>query len=736
MAKRLEYKPIYDAFGTFLNRCIVGDASMLWPSDRAWTLENVAALKQRLVDSPIVEGNLSFEDKLQEQLRGGDPVLWKLIADIYFVYFLPSDFISLEKKQADIAWSSQLGGVTGPAADDPIWQAQRAGFTRTSLKYHTKYGQFWLLSLLALLAKQAKDATSLLSDPEKLQSTLDGILDSIPRKADRAYDMRHAILYMTFPDHYERIISTRDKERILDAYGSELDEVPEDLDQAIGGIRQQLPGIREDLDDSFDFYIDLRGEWRPKPGPMPTDTDGDGKSKQVIVEESGIYDARSADIQDNVLAALAYSKNVILYGPPGTGKTYHARQIAQRLASSQNREALSETVRLQELAERLTFHELLALGMFVADPDQTYSVASLEMLPIIQARFTVAPVRHTKNQIWGYLQSHSSPESSTVKISRRSEPYLFDKNDKSEWFLTGSGKQYIVDNLAIELASMTSQEGGQVSSDALVEWVTFHQSYSYEEFVEGLRPVTSEEDPSMVIYEVIPGAFKKAAIKATADPDNAYVLVIDEINRGNIAKIFGELITLIEDDKRIGEKNALSVSLAYSPNRRFAVPSNLYIIGTMNTADRSIALLDVALRRRFAFIEIMPSPELLNDVLVESLENDVELGALLRSLNQKISKVLDRDHQIGHSYFLTVASEEKEKRPDALEFVWNQQIFPLLQEYFYSQPEELFEVLSPMYTHTGVTKGDLMLTETSYEFEKLTGDDLLFGLASLARDLR
>lgn len=735
MAKRPEYEPLYEAFGIFLDRCIIGETSMLWPSERAWTLENVEALKRRLIDTPIEGGDLSFEGKLQEQLRGGEPVLWKLITDIYFAYFLTSDFISLEKKQSDIAWAAQLGGATAPAADDPIWQAQVAGFTRTSLKYHTKYGQFWLITLFALRAKKAQDADLLLSDPDKLQSTLDGILDGIPKKADRAYDMRHAILYMTYPDRYERIISTRDKERILETYMSELDEVPEDLDQAIWKIRQELPDRRDDLGDSFDFYVNLRDEWRPKPRLTKAEIDKDDKSPKATAEEGGTYDVGNADIRDSIMNALSYSRNVILYGPPGTGKTYHARRIAQSLASPRNRDALSEAVRLQELAERLTFHELLALGMFAEDPDKSYSVASLEMLPLIQARFSIAPVRHVKNQIWGYLQTHTSAESATVRISRRTEPYLFDKNDKSEWFLVESGRQYIVDNLTVELASMTSQADGQELPDTLVEWVTFHQSYSYEEFVEGLRPVSSEDDPSMVIYEVRPGAFKKIAIKATADPDNNYVLVIDEINRGNIAKVFGELITLIEDDKRIGEENALSVSLAYTPNRKFSVPSNLYIIGTMNTADRSIALLDVALRRRFAFVEVMPAPELLDGAVVESPENDVDLGALLRSLNQKISKVLDRDHQIGHSYFLTVASEDREKRPDALEFVWNQQVFPLLQEYFYSQPEELLEVLSSMYAQTGLTKEDLMLTETAYEFEKLTGDDLLFGLASLAKDL-
>jgi 5-methylcytosine-specific restriction endonuclease McrBC GTP-binding regulatory subunit McrB len=137
------------------------------------------------------------------------------------------------------------------------------------------------------------------------------------------------------------------------------------------------------------------------------------------------------------------------------------------------------------------------------------------------------------------------------------------------------------------------------------EFVTFHQSFAYEEFMEGLRPITED---GQVRYDVVDGILRRICRKAQVDQEHAYVLVIDEINRANIAKVFGELITLIEDDKRLGELNALSVTLPYS-HERFGVPKNLYLFGTMNTADRSIALLDLALRRRFAFVELPADPD-------------------------------------------------------------------------------------------------------------------------------
>ncbi|MFD1141633.1 McrB family protein [Larkinella insperata] len=244
-----------------------------------------------------------------------------------------------------------------------------------------------------------------------------------------------------------------------------------------------------------------------------------------------------------------------------------------------------------------------------------------------------------------------------------------------------------------------SFEARELSRTYDSEWITFHPSFGYEEFVEGIRPETRG---NQISYKIARGVFHKACLAALqkagyatmADCLNdesetrrqkiaradAQVLIIDEINRANISKVFGELITLIEPDKRLGATNELWLTLPYS-QERFAVPANLYLVATMNTADRSIALLDIALRRRFHFRELLP------DVGLLSVVDGVDLGTLLRTLNERIEYLYDRDHLLGHAYLMNVQSHEE------LCEVFSDRIIPLLQEYFYNDWRKIQFVL-------------------------------------------
>lgn len=214
-------------------------------------------------------------------------------------------------------------------------------------------------------------------------------------------------------------------------------------------------------------------------------------------------------------------------------------------------------------------------------------------------------------------------------------------------------------------------------NDEKIAFTTFHQSYGYEEFIEGIKPKMNSAN---IEYEIAAGVFKNFCYKAKDSAEN-FVFIIDEINRGNISKIFGELITLIEENKRLNNDEETTAQLPYS-KENFGVPNNVYILGTMNTADRSIAIMDTALRRRFHFVEMMPRPEILSSDI-----EGVNLVEMLGTINQRIEYLYDREHTIGHAYFCGV-----EKVPQLAD-VFKNKIIPLLQEYFFEDYEKIRLVL-------------------------------------------
>ena len=243
----------------------------------------------------------------------------------------------------------------------------------------------------------------------------------------------------------------------------------------------------------------------------------------------------------------------------------------------------------------------------------------------------------------------------------------------------GTGKTYGTTQRCVELCDgEVTPRTGEIRSRyrelveaGRIEFITFHQSYGYEEFVEGLRPETGSD--AGIRLAATDGVLKRIALRARENEGEAHVLVIDEINRANVSKVMGELITLLEEDKRQGAENEVAVTLPHS-RERFTLPANLHLLGTMNTADRSIALLDTALRRRFQFVELAPDPALLE---AAAKATGVPLPAVLRAMNERLEWLLDRDHLIGHAWFMAART-----RADVDE-VMRRKIIPLLAEYFY-----------------------------------------------------
>ncbi|MCH8546334.1 MAG: AAA family ATPase [Cryomorphaceae bacterium] len=366
--------------------------------------------------------------------------------------------------------------------------------------------------------------------------------------------------------------------------------------------------------------------------------------------------------------------NQILYGPPGTGKTYTLKtKYFDRYITKET--ALTKEEYFEEVVRGLTWWQVVALALLEKNNQK---VSDLVENHWVAHKSKISESKNVRATLWGTLQMHTIQESETVAYTQRLAPLIFDKNKDKTWqIMEDDVKEQTPELIDI----LEDYQNFKPNPDNIIQryvFTTFHQSFSYEDFIEGIKPVISEiESGNSVQYKIEDGVFKELCRRAASDPNNRYAIFIDEINRGNVSAIFGELITLIETDKRKGAENSLSATLPYSKSL-FTVPSNVDIYGTMNTADRSVEALDTALRRRFSFVEMMPNPSLLKqNADHQGIIEGIDLADVLQTINDRIEVLVDRDHTIGHSYFLKVNNSADLKN------AFKDKIIPLLQEYFF-----------------------------------------------------
>ena len=376
-------------------------------------------------------------------------------------------------------------------------------------------------------------------------------------------------------------------------------------------------------------------------------------------------------------------KNIILYGSPGVGKTYNTKKLINLIESRKSEKEIFKIIKNNELnngididaikdrVKLITFHQSFGYEDFIEGfrPNEEGNIQ-------LEKGIFLKVCKEAQNNLDDSKKTSSSLHKE-YSLKNKLDAFIEHLGENTQ--LTDEVHISNIDNKAFYY---TSNSGGMVNAKisfndilecALSDIQSLHD-------IKNLTNIsgTSRQRPTYVnkIYQLFK-QFKAENIVSEQQvievQEKNYYLVIDEINRGNISKIFGELITLIEEDKR----DTLEVTLPYS-KKPFKIPSNLYIIGTMNSTDKSIALIDIALRRRFTFLKMEPKLDLVNYF---------EAKELMRKLNEKISSTLGKDYQLGHSYFMNIEND------DDLEFVLEYKIEPLLEEYFYGDEQGLKSVM-------------------------------------------
>jgi 5-methylcytosine-specific restriction protein B len=462
--------------------------------------------------------------------------------------------------------------------------------------------------------------------------------------------------------------------------GTEIINIPDHLNQS-GWVMRKFKKIQDAVIELKSTEVPGKQGWKPQNNSTINLVK---KSELTEFEETilepvfglsliELLDGSETNLspKQNINEGQMKMRNKILYGPPGTGKTFNTINEALKIAdpdfalAGKTREELKS--RFDELINEgqivfTTFHQSMSYEDFIEGIKPEISNGSDTENDNV--KYEIKPGIFKKICESAKIPNQFGFETAYKNLQKELRE-LKDKDSEPLTLKTATGKDFsIALNSQGNLTLFTSQgrnQQGSIRKENIQKYINHGEGW-WESYVKGIlnylktKHQYSEKDDA---------------------PQKNYVLIIDEINRGNVSQIFGELITLIEDDKRLGMLEALEVTLPYS-KERFGVPKNLYIIGTMNTADRSVEALDAALRRRFSFIEKAPEAEI---IIREGFNGGeiagVQLSEVLKTINKRLEKLLDKDHQIGHCYFLGIDNEEK------LAKTFNNKIVPLLREYFF-----------------------------------------------------
>ena len=737
MARSVRASQILKVAETWKNDCLLGGGSIL-SDKRLWSADNFEALDRHYVNT-LYHGEGDFFVKLKGQLELAPPSAKQLAAEMFWVMWLisveSSHLASTKASQIKRVW--EWSGEPLPVDHPAMGEVLSAGVSQPGTAYNIHRWQELVFFVTAMRDWSNQDhsrRTELLANPWDFAQWLEA------REHSSGRQLYHVLLFLLFPDQFERITTSKHKQNIVRTFNEKWGMETEvdysnrvALDRAVLAVRTQLEAEAEG--EEVDFYqdslVEVWASWKkstsPADGELVTDWSVESKKQTATWLRERFGDARVWLIAPGKGARLWpewQQLNIVSIGwdELGDWSEYESKKAIYEAIGGN---PINDSLANWQFSREMSPGDLVIIkkgkgkilgwgrvsGDYEYDPDRaehhSIRTASWERkgewaLGAQQARITTKTL--TDASSWGpwlkyvfdLMEGDQQPETT---VGSSYPPYgteealkgLFLPPDQFTRILDtlslrknlilqgppGVGKTFIARRVAWSLIGY--------KDPTAIQMIQFHQSYAYEDFIQGWRPTDTGG------FTLRDGVFYNFCKHAEKSPERPFVFIIDEINRGNLSRIFGELLMLIESDKR-GEEYA--IPLTYSePENCFSVPDNVYILGMMNTADRSLAMVDYALRRRFDFVTLNPAfggerfQQYLHDAEVpEEVVNLIDQRML--ALNEEIendSRNLGPGFRIGHSYFVPDGDQE-EPGLEWYRSVVRTQILPLLQEYWFDQP--------------------------------------------------